>query len=304
MYRTLLVPIDGSPFSAQALPVAAAIAQRTKATVHLVLVHDPSNFIPFVAGEIAVSIYDAELVNERRAEGQRLLDTEAATLAAQGIAVVARLLEGTTVEALLEYGNEVDADLTVMTTHGRSGFARLRLGSVATTYLTRSVNPVLLVRGGGSDDLPAVPTGTLLCPLDGSDLSERMLPHASTFAQSLGLTMALFSVSVPQAMPMSPFGTELLADPEALTAEEQGRESYLERMLAQCPPGTTTHATSDLEIERAILDEATRSGAGALAMATHGRSGLVRLMLGSVTDAVVRRTALPVLIYRPDDSSK
>ncbi len=304
MYHDILVPFDGSPFSARALPIATALARRTQATMHLVMVHDPSSFIPFVAGEIAVPVYDAELVNERRVEDQRLLDAEAALLSAQGITIVARLLEGTTVEALLEYGREVGADLTVMTTHGRSGFSRLRLGSVATAYLTRTVAPVLLVRGGGSEDLPTVPSGTLLCPLDGSDMSERILPHAGAFAQALGLTLALFSVSVPRAMPMSPFGTELLADPDALSAEEHGRESYLEQMLSQCPPGTTTNAVSDLAVGRAILDEAVRSGAGAVAMATHGRTGLVRLMLGSVADEVVRHTALPVLIYRPDDSTK
>lgn len=300
MYTNLLVPFDGSPFSARALPIAAAIARQSGATVHLVVVHDPSSYIPFVAGEVAVPVYDSELVHERRAEDQRALDEQVASLKVQGIAVSSRLLEGTTIEALVEYAQEIGADLTVMTTHGRGGFERLRLGSVASAYLVRATNPVLLVRGGGTDAAPVIPSGTLLCPLDGSAFSETMIPHARAFAEALGMQMSLFAVSVPHAMPMAPMGTELLADPGALEAESQGRTEYLTRMLAQCPAGSTTHATTDLSVGRAILDEAARTNAGAIAMASHGRGGFVRLVLGSVADEVVRHSELPVLVYRPE----
>jgi len=304
MYRHLLVPFDGSPFSARALPVASALAQRTGATLHLIMVHDPSAYIPFVAGEIAVPVYDAELVSDRRAEDHRLLQAEATTLLAHGLTVVSELLEGTTVEALSEYAARVGADLTVMTTHGRGGFARLRLGSVAKAYLARASAPVLLVRGGDSDETPVLPQGALLCPMDGSETSEAMLPHARAFAQAVGLPMALFAVIVPHHIPMAPLGTEMLADPAALEVEEKGRDEYLRQLLPLCSPGTTTRSITDLSVGRAILDEAERLSAGAIAMATHGRSGLRRLMMGSVTDEVVRHSALPVLVYRPESSSK
>ena len=300
MYTNLLVPFDGSPFSARALPIAAALARRTGATLHLVLVHDPSSYIPFVAGEVAVPVYDSALVHERRADDQRALDAEVATLSAQGVTVSGRLLEGTTIEALVEHGQEIGADLTVMTTHGRGGFARLRLGSVASAYIVRATSPVLLVRGGGTDAPPVVPSGSVLCPLDGSAFSEAVLPHARTFAEALGMTMSLFAVAVPHAMPMAPMGTELLADPNALEAELQGRVEYLTSMLAHCPAGSTTNATTDLAVGRAILEEAARTHAGAIAMASHGRGGLLRLVLGSVADEVVRHAELPVLLYRPE----
>ena len=300
MYKNLLVPFDGSPFSARALPIAAAVARRSGATLHLVLVHDPSSYIPFVAAEVAIPVYDAELVHEQRGHEQRALDAEVATLASQGVLASSRLLEGTTIEALVEYGQEIDADLTVMTTHGRGGFERLRLGSVTSAYLVRATNPVLLVRGSGTDEVPVVPSGALLCPLDGSPFSEAMIPHARTFAEAFDMQMALFAVTVPHAMPMAPMGTELLADPAALEAESQGRSEYLSRMLSQCPAGATTNATTDLSVARAILEEATRINAGVIAMASHGRGGLIRLVLGSVADEVVRHAELPVLLYRPE----
>lgn len=300
MYKTILVPFDGSVLSARALPVAVAISRRTGASLQLALVHDPSAYIPFVPGEVAIPVYDAGFANEHRARDQGALDDAVATLHAQGIAASGVLLEGTIVEALVEHSQAAGVDLTVMTTHGRSGFERLRLGSVASAFLTRATGPVYLVRGAGSDAPPELPVGTLLCALDGSPFAEAILPHAIAFAEATGLAMALLSVAVPHAMPMAPFGAEaLLADDGAIELEAAGRSEYLTRMAAQCPPGTVVHTVTDMSVSRAIVEEATRTSAGALAVATHGRGGLKRLVLGSVADEVIRHTHTPILVYRP-----
>jgi nucleotide-binding universal stress UspA family protein len=300
MYKTILVPFDGSALSARAVPVAVALARRSGAHVILALVHDPSAYIPFVPGEVAIPVYDAELVNEHRMQDQAALDAALSELTAQGIPASGVLLEGTIIEALVEYAQSAAVDLTVMTSHGRSGFERLRLGSVATAYLTRASAPVYLVRGSGSDAPPELPVGVLLCTLDGSPFAEAILPHAKTFADAAGLTIALLSVTVPHSLPMAPFGAEaLLVDDSAMALEESGRVEYLTRVATECPPGTTVRAVTDMSVSRAIVDEVTRTTAGALAMATHGRGGLKRMMLGSVADEVIRHTHTPVLVYRP-----
>ena len=300
MYKTILVPFDGSALSARALPVAVALARRTGANLQLALVHDPSAYIPFVPGEVAIPVYDAELVNEHRQQDQAALDAAVNDITAQGIVASGVLLEGTIVEALVEHAQSAGVDLTVMTTHGRSGFERLRLGSVTTAYLARATVPVYLIRGSGTDGRPVLPVGTLLCTLDGSPFAEAILPHATTFAEATGLTLSLLSVAVPHSMPMAPFGAEsLLADDSAMELEAAGRRDYLARIAAQCPAGTTIHSVTDMSVSRAILDEAIRTSAGALAIATHGRGGLKRMVLGSVADEVVRDTDTPVLVYRP-----
>jgi len=66
MYTTIVLPYDGSEHSARAIPVAAALAKRTGARVELVIVHDPSAYIPFVPGEVAIPVYDQELVQAHR----------------------------------------------------------------------------------------------------------------------------------------------------------------------------------------------------------------------------------------------
>lgn len=305
MYRNILVPYDGSAHSARAIPFAAALARKAGATVQLALVHDPSAFIPFVPGEVAIPVYDQEMMQSRLEDDRRLLDAAVASLLAEGVSATGVLLEGTIVEALEEHAERAAVDLTIMTTHGRSGFERLRLGSVASAFLTRATTPILLVRGAGSDasadDAGSLPTGALLCPLDGSSFAETMLPHAQTFAEATGMKLKLVAVTVPHAIPMAPFGAEaLLADDSALVAEESGREGYLAKVAATCAPGTEVLALTDMSVARAIIDAAASDPEiGGIAMATHGRGGFKRFMLGSVTDEVIRHADVPLLVFRP-----
>lgn len=300
MYRTFLVPFDGSPLSATAIPFALDLARRFGATVHLALVHDPAAYIPFVAGEVAVPIYDQALEREHRATEAQALESAVESLRAAGVPAIAAQLDGAVAEQLAVYGASVGADLIVMTTHGRGGFQRMRLGSVASTLLTRCTTPVLLLRPESDTQVPPLGTGPVLCALDGSPFAEAVLPHARQCANALGRALHLVGVSVPHAVPMAPFGTEtLLMDDEALTAELRGRREYLARQAPPPPPATTVTALEDMSVSRALLAEADRVDAAVVAIATHGRSGFARLMLGSTTDELIRHSHRPVLAYRP-----
>lgn len=300
MYRTILVPFDGSALSATAVPLAIDLARRTAATVHLAMVHDPSAYIPFVAGEVAIPIYDATLEREHRDADAKKLDDAIAILRTAGIPSKSAVLEGPVADALEKYVEQIDADLTIMTTHGRGGFERARLGSVATAFLNRITHPVLLLRAEKDGEMPVFPNGPVLCALDGSQFAEAMLPYAKAFAQAAALPLHLVGVSVPHAVPMAPFGAEtLLVDESAVRAEMGGRRDYLARIAGECPDGTTYAALEDMSVSQALLDEGKRVHAGAVAIATHGRSGFARFMLGSTTDEVIRHAHIPVLAYRP-----
>jgi nucleotide-binding universal stress UspA family protein len=303
MYRNILIPVDGSEAGAHALPVASAIAHHCGARLHVVMVHDPSTYIPFVPGEVAVPVFDEETISRQREESEAAVGRLVAELQSRGIPASGTVLEGTTVETIADHAVDIGIELTVMSTHGRSGFNRLRLGSVASGYVTRTSTPTLLVRvtAEGGARPAALPSGTLLCPLDGSPFSEAILPHARRFAESLGLQMELLSITTPSAIPMAPFGTEaLLSDPRDLTAQEEGRQNYLERVAAGCPPGTTTRAITDMAVGNAIIEAARAEHVGAIALATHGRSGIMRFVLGSVADEVLRGAEAPILVYKPD----
>jgi nucleotide-binding universal stress UspA family protein len=300
MLSTILVPLDGSAFSAKALPVAAAIAKRTGAAVKVVTVLDPSAYVPFVPGEVLVPVMDTDALAARRAADEEAIKAEAARLVADGVKAEGRLLEGTVVEAIAEYALEIGADLIVMTTHGRSGLERLWLGSVATSFLQRAPCPVYLVRPVGGATETDLPTGTMLVTLDGSPFADSMLPRAAAFAEAVGMTMRLFTVAIPNAIPMAPFGTEaLLADESDLTRQEHEAKERLDALAATLPVPCTTEVATDMTATRAILEQAEAQDVGLIAMATHGRTGLARLVMGNVADSVLRSAPKPMLLYRP-----
>ncbi len=302
MYRTLLVPLDGSVFSAKALGVASDLARRSGARVHVVTVLDPSAYVPFVPGEVLVPILDTEALAARRDADQHAIHTEAKRLTDAGVSAEGRLLEGTVVEAISEYAAEISADLVIMTTHGRSGLERLWLGSVASSFLHRSPCPVFLVRPIGRTE-PALPAGKVLVPIDSSRFSEAILSHAGRFAEAAGLSIELFSVAIPNAIPMAPFGTEaLLADDGDLTRQEEQALNHLKSLADRVPAGTSMEVATDMTAANAIQERAVEIGAGVVAMATHGRTGLARLVMGSVADKVLREVDLPMLLYRPSDN--
>ncbi len=303
MYRTLLVPLDGSPFSAKALPVATAIAKRTGATLHVVTVLDPSAYVPFVPGEVLVPVMDTDALEARRKADTLAIEAVASGLMSDGVTAKGALLEGTVVEALSEHAVAISADLIIMTTHGRSGLERLWLGSVATSFLQRAPAPVFLVRPTGEASAPALPRGTMLVTLDGSRFGDSILPHATSFAEAAGVSLELFTVAIPHAIPMAPFGTDsLLADEGDLTRQEHEAQQRLQALAESLPAGTSVEVATDMTAARAITERAGAIGAGAIAMATHGRTGLARLVLGSVADAVLRGAPQAMLLYRPTES--
>jgi len=165
MYRSLLVPLDGSAFSEQALPFALSIARRAGAAVNLVGVCVPYTFMS--ADGVTSWSYLHRIVNR--------------LTAAETVPVTATFLEGPLVaEVLQHHAAATGADLIVMTTHGRGPLSRFWLGSVADELVRRATTPVLLVRPQESAADLAVDRVLkhILIPLDGSTLSEQVLEPA------------------------------------------------------------------------------------------------------------------------------
>jgi len=305
MYQSILVPLDGSEFSARALPTAAALARRAGATLHLVVVFDPSAMLHFVPGGASMPVFDASMIDARCQELREWVVEQAASISNTGVPAHGAFLEGTVVEALAEHAVATSADLVVMTTHSRRGLDRLRIGSIATSFLDRSPAPVFLVRPDSADaSSPGheLPSGKLLVTLDGSPFGESILPHASRFASATGLTLELLHVAEPVANPLSLFGADaLVAEDFVSTDEEATAAAYLAKQCEKLQQNGTPKTTvlSDNSAARAIVAYAHASDPGAIALATHGRSGLARLILGSVADKVLLGVEQPVLVYRP-----
>ena len=173
MYRTILVPLDGSPFAEQALPTAVHLAAGAKAPLLLARVHQPPSRLG--------STWDDFFRNEAKAYLERIA---ARATHAQPIDVEIAVLDGDVVEALCEHAERRAECLTVMSTNGRTGLSRAWLGSVADGVLRHSTRPVLALRPSGPEHVPLASTGNVLVALDGSSFADESAMHASMFQRA------------------------------------------------------------------------------------------------------------------------
>ena len=293
MIQTILVPLDGSPESEAVLPVASEVAHRTGSTLILLTsVYQPGGW-----GEFQFTV---DLEKEARL-AQQYLDSRKVELERDGLIVEAQAVSGPPAQAVIDYAVARSADLLAMSTHGRSGATRWAFGSVADQVLHGSHTPVLLVRSHRPAATVPPAFRKILVPYDGSELSEAALPFIQEFAKAFEASIVLFHVLFPPAMAYSGFEAPIATDRLWKDLEEVARKHVGEAAEKLSDAGLSVKPIVSFgpavdEIVRA----ATLEGADLIAMSTHGRSGVGRWIMGSVADAVVRRSDLPVLLVRPE----
>ena len=311
MYRTILVPLDGSPFAEHALPVALAVARRAKAKLLLVTVATP------LAEAYTEGIYFSplELLEEITAHRLAYLQATAKKLRETAdVPVTISVEHGEVAPTLCELLQAGKADLAVLATHGRGAMARFWLGSVADEMLRHASKLLLLVRPDGeSADLTREPElGRILLPLDGTDLAEQILEPAMAVAKAIPdpeivLVRAIRSTALADVPPDVP---ETRKEARTLIREVRSlqdrlrkeAQAYLEKVAVRIRERglkVSTQVVVEDQPAVAILQEAEARHVGLIALETHGRRGLSRLMLGSVADKVVRGAHVPVLVQRP-----
>lgn len=299
MYRRILVPLDGSTFGEAVLPLALTLSRKTGAGLHLAIVLEPVTSYAYEGWESAALEWSRNYLDDVEA---RLAD------AAAGI-VTSAVVTGHTVECLQAEAVTHGADVVVMASHGRGALSRLWLGSVADGFVRQADRPVILVRPEEEAEAPArfdYSFATLLVPLDGSELSERALAHAIDFGElfdsAYHLTRVVsypFDISSPY-LPHTAHMSQQVVD-DAKQRSQEYLEEHADR-LRQRGFRVTTSVAVDAQAGHGILGEAEAVGADVIAMATHGRTGLGRAILGSAADKVLRGTHGPLLLFRVPDA--
>ena len=271
MYRHILVPLDGSRFAEAALPLALALSRRTTATLHLVTVVVPTRTFMCAESESAAKEW-----------GEAYLSSVSERISRHaGGEVTTALCTGRAVETLLAEAQAHEADVIVMATHGRGALSRAWLGSVADRLLHRADMPVILIRPAEGEAAPTAAADgfeTLLVPLDGSELSECALEHATEFGELFGSAYHLTRVvAYPLNLASAYIPNTVQIDQDILASEKAGAAEYLEghaERMRRRGLRVTTSVTVDPEPGHGILAEAEAVGCDATAMATHGRTGL------------------------------
>jgi nucleotide-binding universal stress UspA family protein len=285
MFERIVVPLDGTPLSEHALGPAVSVARDDGAHLYLATVEQPAA----VDLEPSISILDSDY-----------LESVAAKIRHAGVTKVStRRLQGGKVSEVLEaYRKELGAGLTVMSTHGRSGVQRAWLGSVGDELLRTSEAPVLLVRGSPASEVDgeglraARRFRRILVALDFTHFSRQALDTAARLGGKAGTVYVLAHVVRGSADP----------EDEKLKKERVLAEAKMKlEVQGFAASGYEVESVTDFapSVAQGILDLAGRRGVEAIVIATHGRSGVGRLVLGSVADEVVRNADLPVLVVRP-----
>ena len=304
MYRSILVPLDGSPFAEQALPIALAIATAAGATLTIARAWDPSSYR--FTSELTPPFLDAEAHD--RTVATEYLDAVASQLrTTASIPVNVAVVAGRAADAIHECATNLGADLIVMTTHGLTGWSRAWLGSVADAIVRATASPVLLCRP--VETLRLTTPGLfsrVVVALDGSAAAEEIVNHAVAIGTVGGASYTLVRVVRPVMMPVHPYTYAAPAwqiDHAATEDAVSHARNYL-HATAEALKARTAGATVDVDVlvddrpGTAIVDTVRMRNADLVALTTHARRG-ARLVLGSVADKILRGTDDAVLVMRP-----
>jgi nucleotide-binding universal stress UspA family protein len=301
MYKTIMVPTDGSGFDREAILVALRVAERCQAKVRLVRVLTAGAYFGTGAPADGVSATPEALRVEHDAALSELYALAAECRSISNAEVAADLEQGPIADILAGYAKRNDVDLIVISSHGRRGIARLSLGSVTDSLIRGTTIPVLVVKPKASYLTPdaAKEFHRIIVPLDGSSLAEQILTRIVPLAKLEDAEITLLHVLTPSEDGYENGETRL----PWWEKKVAGAQAYLSRRAGEIRlqgVATTIDVVIGERTADAITDYARREKADLIAIATHGRGGLARALRGSVADGVTKSAMSSILVFRPD----
>jgi nucleotide-binding universal stress UspA family protein len=312
--KTIIVPLDGSALGEQALPYARLYAALLDANVVLLRVvtdEEQQAFLFRRAAELRLEAFprsdeppDAHPSVALADSAAAYLEAQAEMLRAAGLHVAVSVYTGSAAECIVEASHHPDT-LIIMATHGYSGLRRWTIGSVADKVVHNAAVPVLLVRAGAVPSLP-LPLARIMVPLDGSAIATQALPVAVEFATRARADLVLLQAVLPfvdLTPAYAPLSRPLPVPHDLIDEERTAVQQQLQQVVAHLnrPDLRISLVTEVGYPADVILDEAGKRRADLIVMATHGRSGLRRWVLGSVADKVLHASHIPLLLVRAQE---
>lgn len=302
MKPQILIPLDGSPLAESVIPQVAAVARLISGGVTLLRAAPMPVLFEAVAGGIAPTISSAELWQQEYDEAHAYLKEAVKRPEFEGLPVKAEIIEDQPAHAIVEYARNAEVAMVAMATHGRTGLSRWVFGSVAEKVLHAAPKPLLLVRPheGDSHTEAQIEYNRILVPLDGSDFAEQALEWARVLAEPTKALLVLVSAIPERTSTAFEHKPGARWTETALRAGVDKASCYLLKLAESLrSEGLKVH-TKAVEGPPAetILDASGKERADLIVMATHGRSGLQRLWLGSVALKVAQSATIPVLLVR------
>jgi len=314
MFKRILVPLDGSTRAESAVPIAARIAQASGGSV--ILLQVAAIPIEIETENTPPNVYSQTAFDKGVAVAKSYLEGIAQLDILKGVKTETAAVTGSIAPSILVAIKSLHADMVVMCSHGYTGFKRWALGSIALKLAPHSTVPVLVLRDGGS-----VPTTQaqqpmrVFVPLDGSPLSESALEPAAQLITALApsaekVVHLLRVVDVPSSYGKFRSSVDEYYDAEVRAETKHGFQMYLDAIAKRFTEGDlstynlsiTSSVPINMDVAGAIVQAAEEgegpelSGYDLIVMATHGRGGVQRWVLGSVAERVLHATKVPLMI--------
>jgi nucleotide-binding universal stress UspA family protein len=306
VYKKMLVLLDGSQLAEIVFPYVKELAGRLDLDVIMLHVYSQamSGFAPMYKNYIEST---AKNIGMQINQIQSSISPTAKPAEVRG-----ELVMGYHADAILRFAEDNNVDLIMMASHGRSGAQRWTIGSVADKILRAAKVPVWLVHADTDKSIPfdQWPSRSLLVPLSGSDVSAVVIPHAKALAKQKGAPMDVVLMEI-----VEPPITPSYYSPE-LTGMPLNWGQFVEQEIARSKNAAREYLTSienefrkeGINVSSVILtgtpaeEIATYAGKNpytVIVMATHGRTGLSRLVYGSVAQSVLFGVTNPMVLVRP-----
>ena len=324
MFQRILVPLDGLEGAERAIPIAARIARTSGASIVFIRVVAPPAPVGTFGGGIHGTVAmepEIDASEKDLADAASYLEAITTAFANElaGLKTEIDVATGPTSPTIFSAARDEYVDLIVMCSHGETGLKRWIFGSVAQEAVRHSPVPVLVLNEHGR--VPFAPEANhllrVLVALDGSELAETALEPAAQLIAALAPPAQselhlLRVVDLPSA-----YGKMKSQAHISDSMQEEARheaEHYVKAVTGRLCEGPFAafklNITSSISVSPDVAgtiikqaeqarDTETSTGFDVIALATHGRGGLQRLVMGSVTEHILGATRLPLLIVRP-----
>jgi nucleotide-binding universal stress UspA family protein len=292
-FQRILCPTDFSKFSFRAADYAVSLARKYEGEVHFLHVMPEALMHPDQYPYLAQPVRPDPEIRQRALDR---LDAFVALSRAENIATRFSVELGSPVSKILDVAEADQTDLVCMGTHGREGFERVVLGSVAERVLRKSKCPVLTVSEPGEEhSISPVVFGNILCAVDFATLSLKAVEYSLSLAQEAGGRITL--VNVLEWFSEEPGWESSMSVPEYRKQMEEEVQKKLDDIV---PSDVRNWCQVDAVVRsgkpyRELLELAKEKGIELIVMGVRGRNPLDIMLFGSTTQQVIRHAECPVL---------
>jgi nucleotide-binding universal stress UspA family protein len=295
VFQHLFVPVDGSEVSAAAIDLALRLAKANDSTITFAHAVDLTGAIAQCSSPYGVADV-GPIVEALEDESKGILAAATARAQAAGITTTSVELAGAPATAVLDAVSERGADAIVIGTHGRQGVSRFFLGSTAEAILRRADVPVFVASQSPGADAPLA---VIVVALDDSDPSDAAFALALALGEATKAALVLaHAIDIRQVYALA--ASQRYPATAAIAEERSTARTLLDvarKRADACGVSAETVVLEGSPVET-LLDLVKSRNADLVAIGTHGRRGVRRLLFGSVAEGVTRSSNVPVVVVR------